>query len=105
MATLPDMTAHWESTLTQISEKQYRYQDFMVPLSETLTGLINQARQNRNVRAFRDLPPPPQAKKAGAKGKGKTAAKGKGKTGGKKRRHRKKNKKMSRIAGHFLSAG
>ncbi|HHN8401672.1 TPA: DNA topoisomerase III [Morganella morganii] len=84
MATLPDMTAHWESTLTQISEKQYRYQDFMVPLSETLTGLINQARQNRNVRAFRDLPPPPQAKKAGAKGKGKTAAKGKGKTGGKK---------------------
>ena len=45
MATLPDMTAHWESTLTQISEKQYRYQDFMVPLSETLTGLINQARR------------------------------------------------------------
>ncbi|STE85821.1 DNA topoisomerase III [Escherichia coli] len=28
MATRPDMTAHWESVLTQISEKQCRYQDF-----------------------------------------------------------------------------
>lgn len=35
MATLPDMTAHWESILTQISEKQFKYQDFMMPLSNT----------------------------------------------------------------------
>lgn len=26
------MTAHWESVLTQISEKQCLYQDFMQPL-------------------------------------------------------------------------
>ncbi|XPE61724.1 hypothetical protein ACNKHT_09255 [Shigella flexneri] len=36
MATRPDMTAHWESVLTQISEKQCRYQDFMQPLVGTL---------------------------------------------------------------------
>lgn len=36
MAARPDMTAHWESVLTQISEKQCRYQDFMQPLVDTL---------------------------------------------------------------------
>ncbi|MDE9448428.1 DNA topoisomerase III, partial [Xenorhabdus bovienii] len=40
MAVLPDMTAHWESRLTQISEKQFRYQDFMLPLQEILQQLI-----------------------------------------------------------------
>jgi DNA topoisomerase-3 len=39
MATRPDMTAHWESILTQISEKQCRYQDFMQPLVGTLSSL------------------------------------------------------------------
>ncbi|HHR5883737.1 TPA: DNA topoisomerase III [Providencia alcalifaciens] len=62
MATLPDMTAHWESRLTQISEKQTRYDDFMQPLSQTLINLIQQARQYTNLRAFRELPPPPNAK-------------------------------------------
>jgi DNA topoisomerase-3 len=38
------MTAHWESVLTQISEKQCRYQDFMQPLVGTLYQLIDQAR-------------------------------------------------------------
>ncbi|AXO17446.1 TPA: DNA topoisomerase III [Providencia stuartii] len=57
MATLPDMTAHWESILTQISEKQTRYIDFMNPLSATLTQLIHHARQFTNLRAFRELPP------------------------------------------------
>lgn len=42
MATRPDMTAHWESILTQISEKQCRYQDFMQPLVDTLYQLIDQ---------------------------------------------------------------
>jgi DNA topoisomerase-3 len=37
------MTAHWESVLTQISEKQCRYQDFMQPLVGTLHELIHQA--------------------------------------------------------------
>ena len=62
MATLPDMTAHWESRLTQISEKQTRYDDFMQPLSQTLINLIQQARQYTNLRAFRELPPPTNAK-------------------------------------------
>jgi DNA topoisomerase-3 len=43
MAARPDMTAHWESVLTQISEKQCRYQDFMQPLVGTLYQLIEQA--------------------------------------------------------------
>lgn len=52
----PDMTAHWESVLTQISEKQCRYQDFMQPLVATLHQLIEQARsaqpsQFRGIRA------------------------------------------------------
>ncbi|MBJ3813946.1 DNA topoisomerase III [Shimwellia pseudoproteus] len=54
MATRPDMTAHWESVLTQISEKQCRYQDFMQPLESTLHDLIGQAR-NTSVRQFRQV--------------------------------------------------
>ncbi|PHM74142.1 DNA topoisomerase III [Xenorhabdus kozodoii] len=75
MAVLPDMTAHWESRLTQISEKQFRYQDFMLPLQETLQQLIWQAKQHRNLKAFRDLPPVPVNTK---KGKGKQIKSGKG---------------------------
>ncbi|MBS9442560.1 DNA topoisomerase III [Photorhabdus heterorhabditis] len=67
IAALPDMTAHWESRLTQISEKQFRYQDFMGPLEETLQQLIWQAKQNRNLQAFRDLPPVPVKGKNGKK--------------------------------------
>ncbi|XPE38818.1 DNA topoisomerase [Shigella flexneri] len=40
MATRPDMTAHWESVLTQISEKQCRYQDFMQPLVVRYISLL-----------------------------------------------------------------
>ncbi|MFV9996873.1 MAG: DNA topoisomerase III [Arsenophonus endosymbiont of Dermacentor nuttalli] len=53
---LPDMTAHWESKLTQISEKQYCYQDFMLPLVETLKMLIQQAQQKTDLTVFRTLP-------------------------------------------------
>ncbi|MBD2805755.1 DNA topoisomerase III [Xenorhabdus sp. ZM] len=70
MAVLPDMTAHWEARLTQISEKQFRYQDFMLPLQETLQQLIWQAKQYRNLKAFKDLPPVPVKNK---KGKGRSA--------------------------------
>ncbi|WP_312241631.1 DNA topoisomerase III [Pantoea sp.] len=56
MAARPDMTAQWESTLTRISEKACRYDDFMQPLVTTLTGLIHQARQQPAARAFRGLP-------------------------------------------------
>lgn len=57
IAARPDMTADWEATLTQISEKTRRYQDFMQPLVSTLYQLIDQARSNRNPQAFRGLPP------------------------------------------------
>lgn len=52
MATLPDMTAHWESILTQISEKQFKYQDFMMPLNNTLIELITQAKRRPNIQAL-----------------------------------------------------
>ncbi|UPT56113.1 DNA topoisomerase III [Dickeya zeae] len=57
IAAHPDMTAHWEATLTQISEKRCRYQDFMQPLTQSLYELIQQARQSGNISAFRGLPP------------------------------------------------
>ncbi|CNH32052.1 DNA topoisomerase III [Yersinia mollaretii] len=61
IAARPDMTAHWESTLTQISEKNCRYQDFMQPLVATLQDLISQAKQNQNrsSQVFRGLPAAP----------------------------------------------
>ncbi|OJB98987.1 DNA topoisomerase III [Yersinia ruckeri] len=74
IAARPDMTAHWESTLTQISEKNCRYQDFMQPLVSTLQNLISQAKQNRIPQAFRGLPATPtipakKRKKASVKSK------------------------------------
>lgn len=71
MAARPDMTAHWESVLTQISEKECRYQDFMQPLVGTLHELIHQARSTP-VRQFRGLVAPGgDKKKSFAKGKSK----------------------------------
>ncbi|MHB9327600.1 DNA topoisomerase III [Phytobacter ursingii] len=61
-AARPDMTAHWESVLTQISEKQCRYQDFMQPLVGTLHELIHQAR-NTPVQRFRGITAPAGEKK------------------------------------------
>lgn len=49
------MTAHWESILTQISEKQCRYQDFMQPLVGTLFQLIDQSREHRRYAASAEL--------------------------------------------------
>jgi len=67
----PDMTAQWESTLTRISEKQYRYQDFMQPLVDTLHQLIGHARQAPPTRVLRELakhsPAKPAYKKRAAK--------------------------------------
>ncbi|SUB82915.1 DNA topoisomerase 3 [Pragia fontium] len=54
-AARPDMTAHWESTLTQISEKQCRYQDFMQPMVITLQELIYQAKRNRMPKVFKGI--------------------------------------------------
>lgn len=55
IAARPDMTAHWESTLTQISEKQCRYQDFMQPMEITLRELIYQAKRNRVPPVFKGI--------------------------------------------------
>ena len=41
MVSKPDMTAQWESILTAISEKKNSYQNFMLPLEQTLTQVLN----------------------------------------------------------------
>ncbi|MRT13611.1 DNA topoisomerase III [Enterobacteriaceae bacterium RIT711] len=64
LAARPDMTAQWESTLTQISEKQCRYQDFMQPLVQTLYDLIHQARTKPVHHAFKGVKAPDEQKKS-----------------------------------------
>lgn len=44
-ATTPDMTALWESKLDQIAQKSLRYDDFMLPLEQSLNQLMEQAEQ------------------------------------------------------------
>ncbi|MDW7549818.1 DNA topoisomerase III [Pseudoalteromonas peptidolytica] len=39
---VPDMTAHWEAQLEAICEKKLRYQDFMSPLLNGLSLLLNE---------------------------------------------------------------
>lgn len=39
--TEPDMTAHWENSLSQISEQTCRYDDFMNPLTEVIHTFID----------------------------------------------------------------
>jgi len=43
-ATLPDMTAEWESSLNAISQKKHHYQHFMNPLIASLQELIEQSK-------------------------------------------------------------
>ena len=42
-ATLPDMTAQWESRLTAISEKSASYLSFMEPLIKTITDMVTES--------------------------------------------------------------
>ncbi len=51
-ATLPDMTAQWESVLTAISEKSASYVSFMEPLIYTITDMVAEASQQ----SFSGLP-------------------------------------------------
>ncbi|MCI2284786.1 DNA topoisomerase III [Colwellia sp. MSW7] len=44
-ATLPDMTAQWESVLTAIAEKNANYVSFMDPLISTITDMVTEASQ------------------------------------------------------------
>ncbi|MCA1176571.1 MULTISPECIES: DNA topoisomerase III [unclassified Pantoea] len=64
MAARPDMTAQWESTLTRISEKACRYDEFMQPLVSTLIGLIGEARQRPSLQSFRGIAAPAAKRKA-----------------------------------------
>lgn len=54
-ATRPDMTAYWEMSLAQISEKQCRYQDFMAPLEKQLHELIAQAKKTKAPTLFQKI--------------------------------------------------
>jgi DNA topoisomerase-3 len=60
MATTPDMTAQWEATLNDISERKSNYQNFITPLTTTLTGMVAQAEQQ----SFDQLPKVPFKRKA-----------------------------------------
>ncbi|QSX32312.1 DNA topoisomerase III [Shewanella avicenniae] len=44
-ATLPDMTAQWESRLDAICQKELNYQAFMQPLLQSITQLVSEACQ------------------------------------------------------------
>jgi len=46
VATTPDMTAQWESSLEAISRREMKYQAFMQPLLQQLTELVNQAQNS-----------------------------------------------------------
>jgi len=59
MATTPDMTAQWEATLTDISERRSNYQNFITPLTATLTEMVYQAEQQ----SFEQLPKVPFKRK------------------------------------------
>ncbi|MGB1263194.1 MAG: DNA topoisomerase III [Cognaticolwellia sp.] len=62
-ATMPDMTAHWEATLTNISDKKSRYDDLIAPLTATITQMVAQSEQQ----SFAHLPKVPFKRKARAK--------------------------------------
>lgn len=56
MATLPDMTAHWEMQLTDISKKQASYQQFMHDLVTQLPSLLRTDREK--LQNLSKIPPP-----------------------------------------------
>ena len=60
MATTPDMTAQWEATLTDISERRSNYQSFITPLTATLKSMVTQAEQQ----SFEQQPKMPFKRKA-----------------------------------------
>ncbi len=63
-ATLPDMTAQWEASLTAISEKSASYLSFMQPLTCTVTEMVNGAGQQTFVGLPKVAFKPKRGKKA-----------------------------------------
>ncbi len=43
--TIPDMTAHWESQLEAISQKEIKYGHFMEPITQSIDVLINEVKK------------------------------------------------------------
>ncbi|MGK8945678.1 DNA topoisomerase III [Haemophilus influenzae] len=78
IATQPDMTAHWESQLTDISQKQATYQQFMHNLNQMLPGLVrfvdlNALRQLSRIKMIKsDRAKPKSAVKKSSKSNGQT---------------------------------
>lgn len=44
---MPDMTAHWELQLEEISKKEFSYQQFMYQLNSSLLSLVEQLKHSR----------------------------------------------------------
>ena len=75
--TVPDMTAHWERQLNDISEKTLSYDGFMQPMLEQLQQLTGQA-CHLNVQAFHGIKTEkPAFRRKGGKNTAKPAAAGK----------------------------
>ena len=78
IATQPDMTAHWESQLTDISQKQTTYQQFMHNLNQMLPDLVrfvdlNSLRQLSRIKMIKsDRTKPKSAVKKSSKSSGET---------------------------------
>ena len=78
IATQPDMTAHWESQLTDISQKQATYQQFMRNLNQMLPDLVhfvdlNALRQLSRIKMIKsDRTKPKSAVKKSSKSNGET---------------------------------
>ncbi|PJG85646.1 DNA topoisomerase III [Conservatibacter flavescens] len=66
IATQPDMTAHWESQLTGISQKQTTYQQFMGDLLHMLPDLVGYANFNA-LRNLKQIKSPNKANKVAKK--------------------------------------
>lgn len=73
----PDMTAHWESQLEAISQREINYQHFMAPMTQGLGQLIDEV-SAVEFRGLRGLGKPPKqwAKKKPATKRGKRTASG-----------------------------
>jgi len=65
-ATRPDMTAHWESQLNEISRRKGSYDGFMLPLTRQLEEMVQQGKLvlSKDFQALKTTPGKPRAKKA-----------------------------------------
>jgi DNA topoisomerase-3 len=74
-ATIPDMTALWESELSRISQQETSYSHFMQPLTERLHDLIAQSAQVVIPDTLKALSPPAKTRTTRTRGKASTKTK------------------------------